>query len=78
MGGLSNCSSLNCSSYGLDFVEAVKEDVTGEKKMCTFLDEARCTVVYQYYDGIREMLSVEVQKEKVCPEGPDVLGKIHK
>lgn len=59
-------------------MEAVKEDVSGEKKMCTFLDEDRCTVVYQYFDGVGDMLSVEVQKEKVCPEGPDVLGKINK
>lgn len=75
LNGHNNCSSsLNCSYYDFGFVNIVKEDVSGEKKMCTFLDENRCTVLYQYY-GQGEMLGVEVQKEQVCPEGPDVLGK---
>lgn len=69
-----NCTSLNCSSYTVDFVEKVVEDTSGEKKLCTFLDESRCTVIYQYY-GQGDLLNVEVQKENVCPEPPDVLGK---
>lgn len=74
MDGFANCSSLNCSGYGFGFVEEVREDVNGEKKLCTFPDEERCTVVYQYYSE-GEVLTAEIQKEKVCPEGPDVLGK---
>lgn len=67
-----NCSA-NCSVYNLNFVEEVREGASLEKKTCTFPDESRCTIVYQYYDQ-GETLLVEVQKEKVCPEGPDVLG----
>lgn len=70
-----NCSTnLNCSNSDFSFIRDMKEDVNGEKKVCTFFDESRCTVMYQYY-GQGDMLNVEVQKDKVCPEGPDVLGK---
>lgn len=72
---INNCSnSLNCSSHSLALVASVREDLSGEKKMCTFLDETRCTILYQYYDQ-GDTLNLEIQKEKVCPEGPDVLGK---
>lgn len=73
MAGTGNCSSLNCS-YTFNFVQEIKQD-DSNKKLCTIPADSSCTMVYQYYTS-GEALFVEIQKDKICPEDPDILGLV--